>query len=878
MEKMGINEIREKFLSFYESKGHLRLPSFPLVPKGDQSLLLINSGMAPLKPYFKGEEEPPRHRVTTCQKCIRTPDIERVGKTARHGTFFEMLGNFSFGDYFKHEAIAWAWEFCTQVMKLPKDKLWVTVYEDDDETIEIWNKEHNVPLERIVRLGKEDNFWEIGTGPCGPCSEIYYDRGPEYSCGSLNCGVGCDCDRYVEFWNLVFTQFDSDGQGNYGKLAKPNIDTGMGLERLGCIMQGADNLFEVDTVKSIMKHVGRLSGIAYKNDKKSDVSLRVITDHIRSTTFMVCDGVLPSNEGRGYVLRKLLRRAARHGRLLGIKGCFLCDLCDTVINESKTAYPELLEKRDYIKKVILMEEEKFADTIDSGLSILKNIMDKLKEDGLIEITGEDAFRLYDTYGFPLDLTREIASDDGLTVDECGFDRLMQEQKEKSRAARAALGDFGWSGNGDIDLSGVNKTVFKGYEALSTESKVLVIIKDGESQSMASDGEKVTVVLDKTPFYGESGGQIGDEGIISTENGGIAVTDTQKTHDGVFLHMGTVFGELSAGDEVTAVVTKETRDAVMRNHSATHLLQKALQTILGSHIAQAGSLVSPESLRFDFSHFAALTQEEITAVENLVNNSILAGMPVNICEMSIEEAQKTGAMALFNEKYGDIVRVVNMGDYSVELCGGTHVDNTAKIGLFKIISESSVAAGVRRIEGVTGLKVLKLLNDKAVVIETIAETLKTNAAGVIPKAEQVMGEIKNLSKEINTLNSKMAAYMTEDMIKNADMVGGLSVITATVKGYNTDALKTMADIIKEKSASAVCVLMSQDGNKVNVVASAGKDAISKGAHSGNIVKAVAKILGGGGGGRPDIATAGGKNPSMMEQAIKETAGIIEGMLK
>lgn len=878
MEQLGLNEIREKFLSFFESKGHLRLKSFPLIPQNDNSLLLINSGMAPLKPYFTGEKVPPRKRVTTCQKCIRTPDIERVGKTARHGTFFEMLGNFSFGDYFKEEIIPWAWEFCTKEMELPADRLYVTVYEDDDEAAEIWNKKIGVPMDHIVRLGKDDNFWEIGTGPCGPCSEIYYDRGPAYSCGKPGCSVGCDCDRYVEFWNLVFTQFDSDGKGNYARLEHPNIDTGMGLERLACIMQGVDNLFEVDTVKNIMLHVMRIAKINYKETEKNDVSLRVITDHIRSTTFMVCDGVLPSNEGRGYVLRKLLRRAARHGKLMGITDKFLFEVCETVIKESKSAYPELAEKKDYIKKVIQMEEEKFAATIDAGLSILNGYVDKIKAEGKTVLDGENAFRLYDTYGFPLDLTREILEEQKLTVDEDRFTALMEEQKQKSRAARNAMGDLGWSDAGDIDFSAIEKTIFTGYGKMEDTGKVVAIMVGGESVVQANDGENAMVILDRTPLYGESGGQVGDKGIISAANGKFEIVDTRKNADGIIIHIGKTTGTVKAGEEVTAKIDQNRRMAIMRAHSSTHLLQKALQEVLGNHVAQSGSFVEPDRLRFDFTHFAPMTPEELAEVEQKVNTAILNGYGINIEEMNIEQAKKLGAMALFGEKYGEVVRVVAMGDFSVEFCGGTHLDNTAKAGLFKIISEASVAAGVRRIEAVTGAGVLALLHEKESLIEQTAEVLKTSQPDIARRAAQVVAEGKDLSKTIDKLSSRISKFEMGDILDNAKEIAGLKIIVAELKDISAEALRNLGDELKDKEEKGVVLLAAVTDGKINLVCVCGKEAVAKGANAGKIIKEVAKQLGGGGGGRPDSATAGGKDISKLGSVLKNVESLVAEMLK
>ena len=755
MEKLGLNEIREKFLSFFESKGHLRLPSFPLVPQGDASLLLINAGMAPLKPYFTGKEVPPRKRVTTCQKCIRTPDIECVGLTSRHGTFFEMLGNFSFGDYFKHEATAWAWEFITKVLEIPTDRLWVSVYEDDDEAVKIWTEEVGVSKDRIVYLGKEDNFWEIGTGPCGPCSEIYFDRGEEYGCGSPDCAVGCDCDRYVEFWNLVFTQFDKDENGVYNKLAHPNIDTGMGLERIACIMQGVTSIFEVDTIRRILDSAAAMVGKTYGNDKQTDISLRVITDHVRSTVFMVSDGILPSNEGRGYVLRRLLRRAARHGRLLGLKDAFLYKLAKVVADESKTAYPELESNFEYIEKVIKTEEERFDETIDQGISILSDYTAQLKADGKTELSGENAFKLYDTYGFPIDLTKEILAEDGFTVDEDGFAKLMDEQRDKARRARGDMEGEAWKE--DI-FAAEPATEFDGYTETKINANVLGIGKDGERVDSASEGDEITIVLDKTPFYAESGGQVGDTGVITNDSCTIRVLDTTKNAAGVFIHKAVVEeGFLREGDTVEAVVDVERRRAIMRNHTAAHLLQAALRSVLGDHVEQAGQLVNENAVRFDFTHFSALTDEELLAVENLVNEKVLEDIKVECREMPIEEAKKLGAMALFGEKYGDVVRVVTVGEFSKEFCGGTHIDSTAKLGLFKLVSESSVAAGVRRIEAVTGLNVIKMIYATNTLLKDTAVAMKVNNPSDLPaKAAQVNADLKEKDREIESMRSKIAS--------------------------------------------------------------------------------------------------------------------------
>ena len=876
MQWTGLNELREKFLSFFESKGHMRLPSFSLIPKDDNSLLLINSGMAPMKKYFTGEVTPPSKRVTTCQKCIRTPDIERVGITARHGTFFEMLGNFSFGDYFKHEATAWAWEFCTKVLELPVDKLWVTIYQDDDEAFDIWTKEVGVAPERIVRMGKEDNFWEHGSGPCGPCSEIYFDRGEKYGCGKPDCGVGCECDRYVEFWNVVFSQFDSDGKGNYPPMEHPNIDTGMGLERLACIMQGVDNLFLVDTVQNIMKHICRIAGIQYGEDEKKDISLRVITDHIRSTTFMIGDGVMPSNEGRGYVLRRLLRRAARHGRLLGINHTFLADVANTVIDENKNAYPELDEKRAMITKLIHVEEESFAKTIDQGMQMLNSLIDK---DFNACLSGEDAFRLNDTYGFPLDLTKEIVAERGMTVDEERFHQLMQEQRERARNARKNAGADAWAGENDV-LADVPPTEFLGYEKSQTEATVLAILKDGERVDHATAGDEIALVLDRTTFYAESGGQVGDVGPISSADALIAIDNTTKNHAKNFIHHGVInAGTISVGDRVQTEGDPENHRAIMRNHTAAHLLQAALRTVLGDHVEQAGQLVDEKYVRFDFTHFAALTQEEIHRVETIVNGVILSGTPVECREMPIEEAKKLGAMALFGEKYGSIVRVVSVGDFSKEFCGGTHVDNTGKIGLFKILSESSVAAGVRRIEAVTGLNALQYLNDTLAQLGAVASALKvTSVSGLAQRAEQMTAELKEKDREIESLNAKMADMRINGLFEGAKDINGVRVITALFSATPSNALRTMCDKIRDNAPNVVAVLAATQDGKANIAVAVGKEAQQKGLNAGKIVREVAKVAGGNGGGKAEFAMAGAKDLTKLDEALAAAEGVVSGMMQ
>ena len=878
MEWMGLNEIREKYLSFFESKGHLRMPSFSLVPQGDKSLLLINAGMAPLKKYFTGEVTPPRTRVTTCQKCIRTPDIERVGITARHGTFFEMLGNFSFGDYFKHEATRWAWEFCTEIMKMPKDKIYISVYLEDDEAYDIWTKEIGIAPDHMVRFGKEDNFWEHGSGPCGPCSELYFDRGEKYGCGSPDCKVGCECDRFVEFWNLVFTQFDNDGNGNYSKLKSCNIDTGMGLERLACIMQGVDNLFEVDTVQNIMKHVIDLSGVKYHENEKSDVSLRVITDHIRSTTFMIGDGVMPSNEGRGYVLRRLLRRAARHGRLLGIDGMFLYQVCETVIRENADAYPNLVEKHDLIVKVIKAEEESFNKTIDTGLNLLENI---IKNTDSKVLSGADAFKLQDTFGFPIDLTKELLTERGMTVDIDEYNRLYAESRAAARAARKDAGAEAWKG-GSVSLKDCGATEFLGYTDYICDATVKAVISGGERAEFASADSEAAIVLDRTVFYGESGGQAGDCGRIKTGDAVFEVSSTTKTPDGIFVHFGKIVeGEsISVGDGVKAEICVKTREAAARNHTAAHLLQAALRETLGTHVEQAGQLVNSSAVRFDFTHFSALTSDELSAVENRVNEIIMEAMPVTSVEMPIDEAKKLGAMALFGEKYGDIVRVVKAGDFSTELCGGTHVNNTGKLGLFKIVSESSVAAGVRRIEGVTGYGVLDYIaKDNSLIRNTAAAMKLANVTELDKRASVLMADLKAKEKEIEQLRSEVSQLKTGDIMSNAVEIGGVKLVALTVEGVNPGELRAMGDKVKEtENAIAVICGISADKTGANFACACGKQAVALGAHAGNIAKAVSKLAGGSGGGRPDSAMAGTKDVSGVKAAMDSVADIVKDMLK
>ena len=879
MENMGLNEIREKFLSFFESKGCLRLGSFPLIPKNDASLLLINSGMAPMKKWFTGAEEPPRRRVTTCQKCIRTPDIERVGKTARHGTFFEMLGNFSFGDYFKKEATAWAWEFLTKVMAIPEDRLWVSVYENDDEAREIWINEVGVNPEHIVKLGKEDNFWEHGTGPCGPCSEIYFDRGEKYGCGSPDCGVGCDCDRFMEVWNLVFTQFDKDDDGNYNPLPNPNIDTGMGLERLAVVMQDVGNLFEVDTVQSVMRHISEIANVRYKDDEETDVSLRVITDHIRSTVMMISDGVIPSNEGRGYVLRRLLRRAARHGKLLNIDRKFLFEVSDTVINTSKSAYPELEEKREYIKTIVKKEEERFDATIDNGIAVLNGYIENAKSTGAKELTGEEAFKLHDTYGFPLDLTVEMAQEQGLGVDIEGFNKAMDEQKATAKASRKD--GASWDAEESYNFDNVKEpTEFTGYTELETESTIAGIVAEGEVSGEIGEGEKGIIVTYKTPFYAEMGGQSGDIGKIFTDKAEAKVVYTKKTGDGIYLHeVIAESGTLAMGDTVMLKVCRKNRLAVSRNHSATHLLHKALKEVLGGHVAQAGSLVTADRLRFDFSHFEAMTTEQLLDTERRVNNAILECMDITVRELPIEEAKKLGAEAQFGEKYGDVVRVVSMGDYSVEFCGGTHLKNTSECGLFKLVSESGVASGVRRIEAVTGQGVLDYIAERDALIANTAAALKTNRIHEIDKkAAALSEEQKEAQKTVSELSEQLAAIKTQNMLGNVKKIGNVNLLAVRTDGMTANEMKTFADQAKAQMENGVAVLASETDGKVTFVAMAVKTAVAEGVHCGNIIRELTAMCGGKGGGKPDMAQGGGKDAANIDAALAKAEELITGMLK
>ena len=878
MRPMGVNELREKFLAFFESKDHLRLPSASLIPHNDNSLLLINSGMAPLKPFFTGQEIPPRKRVTTCQKCIRTGDIENVGKTARHGTFFEMLGDFSFGDYFKNEIIPWSWEFVTKVLEIPEDKLYVTVYKDDEEAATIWHEKVGVPRDRIFYMGKEDNFWEHGTGPCGPCSEIYFDRGEEYGCGKEGCTIGCDCDRYMEFWNLVFTQFDAQPDGTYTDLEFKNIDTGMGLERLATIMQGVDSIFDVDTIKALRDEVCRVAGVEYQKDHKTDVSIRVITDHIRSVTFMTADGVLPSNEGRGYVLRRLLRRAARHGKLLGIDHEFLADLCDTVIACSGEAYPELVEKRDYIKKVLSVEENSFYKTIDKGMEILKGDMAAMKESGTKIMGGKESFRLYDTYGFPIDLTKEILEEEGMELDEEAFQQEMKVQKERARAARAESNYMGADETVYHQLDTAMVTEFVGYDrSLVEDAKVLALVADNQVADKAVTGQQVAVFLDKTPFYAEMGGQVGDIGEVKTDLGTVEVTDCIHVVGGKIAHIGTVVdGVISVGERARAEYDVKNRLSISRNHSATHLLQKALRDVLGSHVEQAGSYVSADRLRFDFTHFTAVTPEELRKVEDIVNEKIYESIPVEISEKSLEEARKMGATALFGEKYGQVVRVVDMGGYSIELCGGAHLHNTAQIGSFKIVSEGGVAAGVRRIEALTGAGAVAFYQKQDAELKEACKLLKATPENLMKKLETMLAEQKELHKTVEQLKAKMAGAAAGDVLAGKVDVNGVSVICAKVEG-DGNSLKTLGDELKNKLPQSVIVLASVTGDKVNLVAMATEDAVKQGAHAGNIIKAAAAVCGGGGGGRPNMAQAGGKDATKVDAALEKAMEVIKEQL-
>ena len=871
MQWTSLNDLREKYLSFFESKGHLRLESFPLVPKGDKSLLLINSGMAPMKKYFTGEVTPPRNRVTTCQKCIRTPDLERVGHTARHGTYFEMLGNFSFGDYFKHEAIAWAWEFLTKELEIPEDLLWPSVYEEDDEAYAIWRDEIGVREDHIVKLGKEDNFWEHGTGPCGPCSEIYFDRGEKYGCGKADCRPGCDCDRYMEIWNNVFSQFNNMGDGTYTELEHKNIDTGMGLERLACVMQGVDNMFEVDSIRNTLNEVCKISGKAYGADNTTDISIRAITDHARAATFMISDGIIPSNEGRGYVLRRLLRRAARHGRLLGVKEPFLCRIADSVIAENKAGYPEIFDKREIIKKVILSEEESFAKTIDQGLSILGEL---IKAGG--ELSGEDAFKLYDTYGFPLDLTKDILSEHDMTVDEDGFNALMLRQRELARSSRKAEDGESWSSN-EIAFENISKTEFAGYTDDLCDAVVLDIVAGGEHVTEVKD-ENAVIVLDKTVLYAESGGQAADTGIITSADAEVKISEVKKNPSGIFMHYGYVCGRIAVGDTVSAKIDIERRNKIRANHTGAHLLQAALRQVLGNHVEQAGQLVNDEELRFDFTHFSALSAEELSRVEEIVNGVILSGVPVLSREMPIEQARNLGAMALFGEKYGSVVRVVSAGDFSVEFCGGTHVDNCSKIGLFKITSETGIAAGVRRITAVTGSGFLKLFGRYETLIKSTAEALKCSFFDIEQKAEALTAAAKENQKQIEALSARLAAGKADSVLEGAAKVGDLRVATAVFEKTGGDELKKMADSIRADNDDVVLVLAAKAEDKITFVAAASEKAVTAGVHAGNLVRKVAEMTGGKGGGKPDMAMAGGRDASALASALDSVKTAVAEMIK
>ena len=875
----GLNELREMYLRFFESKGHLRLPSFSLVPQNDKSILLINAGMTPMKPFFTGEQVPPRTRICTCQKCIRTGDIDNVGKTARHGTYFEMLGNFSFGDYFKKEALPWAWEFLTgpEWVGLEPDRLYPSVYLDDDEAFEIWNKQIGIPAERIFRFGKEDNFWEHGAGPCGPCSEIYYDRGPEWGCGKPGCTVGCDCDRYIEVWNIVFSQFNNDGQGNYTELVQKNIDTGMGLERLACVCQNVASLFDTDTVMNITNKVSDLTGAHYGQSQERDVSLRVITDHIRSATFMICDGILPSNEGRGYVLRRLLRRAARHGKLLGVNEPFLYEVIDTVVHENECQYPELREKQAYITRVVKTEEESFAKTIDGGMKIFADMLKEHTEKGEKVFSGADAFKLYDTYGFPIDLTIEMVRETGMTVDEDAFRQLMQEQKVRAREARKALGDLGWAG---VEFGKeIPETQFIGYFTLTDEAKIVALVADDELRGSISAGTDAIIVLDQTPFYAEMGGQVADHGLIETETAKFVVTDVQKNKGGKFMHYGKlVEGELSVGEQVRASVDAERRTAIMRAHSATHLLDMALRQVLGEHAHQAGSLVEPDRLRYDFTHFAAVTHEELMQISRIVSESILDGLSVDIREMPIDEARALGAIALFGEKYGDVVRVVNMGNRSVELCGGTHVDNTAKVGPFRIVSESSVASGVRRIEAVTGKVFLNQVDEMNARLLQMSELMKTTPGELLAKAAGMMNQIKEQQQRIEKMKDKLFSGEVERFLFSAKNVGGLKVVTAGRGQSDAADLRKLGDFLRDKDENIVAVLSAVNGEKVTLLAVCGKGAIAKGVKAGDIIKAIAPIVGGKGGGKPDSAMGGGTLVLKVDNALAAVDDYVSEKLK
>ena len=879
MKQYGVNELRKMFLEFFESKDHLAMKSFSLVPHNDKSLLLINSGMAPLKPYFTGAEIPPRKRVTTCQKCIRTGDIENVGKTARHGTFFEMLGNFSFGDYFKREAIAWSWEFLTEVVGLDPDRLYPSVYVDDQEAFDIWNKEMGIAPERIFKFGKADNFWEHGSGPCGPCSEIYYDRGEKYGCGSPDCTVGCDCDRYMEVWNNVFTQFDNDGKGNYEELEQKNIDTGMGLERLASVVQDVDSIFDVDTIRALREKVCEFAHAVYKEDENKDVSIRLITDHIRSATFMISDGIMPTNEGRGYVLRRLIRRAARHGRLLGIEGKFLAKLSETVIDGSKDVYPELDEKRDFIFKVLTQEEDKFNKTIDQGLSILASMQEELKSEGKTVLSGDDAFKLYDTYGFPLDLTKEILEEAGFSIDEDGFKAAMEEQRVKARTARKVTNYMGADATVYDEIDASVTTEFVGYDKLVCDSKISVLTTETEIVEAVTEGENATIFVDETPFYATMGGQEGDKGVICTADAEFKVTDTIKLLGGKVGHVGTVTkGMFKVGDVVTLKVDEKGRANTCNNHSATHLLHRALRNVLGSHVEQKGSLVSPDRLRFDFAHFSAMTAEELVQVEAIVNEEIRNDLSVVTEVMNIEAAKASGATALFDEKYADDVRVVTMGDFTKELCGGTHVSNTGKITTFKIVSEAGVAAGVRRIEALTGEAVFAYYKEVEKTLADAAKAAKATPANLIEKIEHMLADMKAMQSEIESLKSKAAKDALGDVMNQVTEVNGVKLLATSVEGVDMNGLRDLGDQLKEKLGQGVVVIASSANDKVNLIAMATDEAMAKGAHAGNLIKGIAGLVGGGGGGRPNMAQAGGKNPAGIPDAIAKVAEVLADQVK
>ncbi len=878
MQALGLNEIREKFLAFFEEKDHLRMKSFPLVPINDDSLLLINSGMAPMKPYFTGDEIPPRKRVATCQKCIRTPDIENVGKTSRHGTFFEMLGNFSFGDYFKKEAIAWAWEFCIKTMEMPADKIWISIYLDDDEAYEIWHKDVGIPDQRIVRLGKEDNFWEHGLGPCGPCSELYFDRGEEYSCGSESCSLGCECDRYVEFWNLVFTQFNKDEAGNYNPLANPNIDTGMGLERLAAVMQGVETIFEVDTIGYLLNYICKKAKVTYGQDGKDDVSIRVITDHVRSVTFMIADGVMPGNEGRGYVLRRLLRRAARHGKLLGIKELFLYDVAKEAIRVSGQAYPELEEKKAFIQKIIKIEEERFKETIDQGLTMLNKEIKKMIEKEESVFPGGGAFKLYDTFGFPFDLTKEIVEEHGLTIAVDEFEKEMQAQRERARQDRLESDLAVWVDDPFNPLGSEAVSKFVGYDKLQAEGTILGLYVDDELVNRAKKGDEVLVLLDQTSFYAESGGQTGDKGRIEVGGNLIKVTDCKKGSLDRHLHSGQVIeGEFKVGDLVTTQVDKKLRDAVQRNHTSTHLLQQALKMVLGDHVEQAGSFVTPERLRFDFNHFQAMTREEIRAVEEIVNEAILEAYPVQAFETTIDEAKELGATALFGEKYGQVVRVIQVGDFSIELCGGCHIDNSAKVGLFKIMSENGIAAGIRRIEAATGFNALHLVEKLDDQLLEVSSVLKTTPDLLMEKIQELADANKQKEKTIEGLKQKFAGNLVVDIHQKMSIINGVQVTIANLEGLGMDELRNVGDLLKDRMGSGIVLLGSVTNQKVNFIATATKEVVKRGFHAGKVIKEVATIAGGGGGGRPDMAQAGGKEPEKLQEALAKGETLIRDQL-